>query len=180
LDFPVPPRHRTADILPADFVGSEDGTVYALDTAGRKLVVFPRVATVKTAISVGNQGKTAFFGDTNGFICAEICRWLSSLEGTCGTTSAARIASSPLLWVPACTFPSLPAKKAPLPTPTILATFRGTLVALDTASGKQIWQAYTINAPAKPTRQSARRAVFWPIGRSHLVAPPPTSNATSM
>jgi polyvinyl alcohol dehydrogenase (cytochrome) len=35
------------------------------------------------------------------------------------------------------------------------------VVALDTISGKQIWQAYTINEVAKPTRKSAQGVQYW-------------------
>jgi polyvinyl alcohol dehydrogenase (cytochrome) len=53
------------------FVGSEDGTVYALDSAtGCLWWSFKASATVKTAISIGNKGSTAFFGDTNGVVYA--------------------------------------------------------------------------------------------------------------
>ena len=51
------------------FVGSEDGRVYALDSAAGCMGWSCKAsATVKTAVRVGNQGNAAFFGDTNGFI----------------------------------------------------------------------------------------------------------------
>ena len=40
-------------------------------------------------------------------------------------------------------------------------TFRGSLVALDAASGKQIWKSYTISEPAKPTGKSAAGTPKW-------------------
>ena len=53
------------------YVGSEDGTVYALDAAtGCTWWSFRASTTVKTAISIGNVGQTAYFGDTNGYIYA--------------------------------------------------------------------------------------------------------------
>ncbi|MGB7863543.1 MAG: PQQ-binding-like beta-propeller repeat protein, partial [Candidatus Sulfotelmatobacter sp.] len=53
------------------FVGSEDGTVYALDsTTGCMWWSFKASATVKTAISIGNQGRAALFGDTDGYVYA--------------------------------------------------------------------------------------------------------------
>src|SRR5579862_3030468 len=53
------------------YVGSEDGTVYALDSAtGCLWWRYKASATVKTAVSVGNKGTLAFFGDTNGFVYA--------------------------------------------------------------------------------------------------------------
>lgn len=60
------------------FVGSEDGTVYALDSAtGCLWWNFRASTTVKTAISIGNHGTTAFFGDTNGNVYA-----LKSADGS--------------------------------------------------------------------------------------------------
>jgi polyvinyl alcohol dehydrogenase (cytochrome) len=53
------------------FVGSEDGSVYALDSAtGCVWWTFKAPATVKTAVSIGNHGQSAFFGDTNGNVYA--------------------------------------------------------------------------------------------------------------
>jgi len=81
------------------FVGSEDGTVYALDAAtGCSWWTFRASATVKTAISIGNNGHTAFFGDTNGYVYA-----ISTADGTLAwrvhpeAHQAARITGSPLL-----------------------------------------------------------------------------------
>jgi polyvinyl alcohol dehydrogenase (cytochrome) len=81
------------------FVGSEDGTVYALDSAtGCLWWRFRASATVKTAISVGEKGTTAFFGDTNGFVYA-----LKVADGSVvwkvhpDSHPAARITGSPLL-----------------------------------------------------------------------------------
>ena len=69
------------------FVGSEDGTVYALDAAtGCEGWVFHASATVKTAVSV-DRGN-AFFGDINGFcLCGACCGWLPCVEGTSGRAS---------------------------------------------------------------------------------------------
>lgn len=81
------------------FVGSEDGTVYALDSAsGCRWCSFKASATVKTAISVGEEGSVAFFGDTNGFVYAVKVSdgsiiWKVRPE----SHPAARITGSPLL-----------------------------------------------------------------------------------
>ena len=53
------------------FLGSEDGTVYSLDQAtGCIWWTFRASDTVKTAIAIGNDGRLALFGDTNGCLCA--------------------------------------------------------------------------------------------------------------
>src|SRR5215469_9462725 len=120
------------------FVGSEDGTVYALDAAtGCEWWAFHASSTVKTAISVGNQGHTAFFGDTNGFVYA-----VNVADGAVvwnvhpDLHPAARITGSPLLvgrrlYVPISSGEEGAAADPHYP----CCTFRGSLVALDTASG---------------------------------------------
>src|SRR5207249_9243157 len=40
-------------------------------------------------------------------------------------------------------------------------TFRGSVVALDTASGKQIWKTYAIDETPKPTRQGPQGVQYW-------------------
>jgi polyvinyl alcohol dehydrogenase (cytochrome) len=81
------------------FVGSEDGTVYALDAAtGCTWWTFHAPATVKTAVSIGNHGQAAFFGDTNGNVYAVAVSdgsllWKVHPE----SHTAARITGSPLL-----------------------------------------------------------------------------------
>ena len=146
------------------FVGSEDGTVYALDAAtGCTWWTFKASATVKTDISVGNRGTTAFFGDTNGFVYG-----LKVADGSVAwkvhpdAHPAARITGSPLLlgsrlFVPISSGEEGAAADARYP----CCTFRGSVVALDTASGKQIWRAYTIDQEPQPTRKSAQGVQYW-------------------
>ncbi|MBV8049998.1 MAG: PQQ-binding-like beta-propeller repeat protein [Acidobacteriaceae bacterium] len=138
------------------FVGSEDGTVYALDAAtGCIWWSFRASATVKTAVSIGNKGDTAFFGDTNGFVYA-----LKVSDGSVvwkvhpEPHPAARITGSPLLigtrlYVPISSGEEGAAADPHYP----CCTFRGSLVALDATSGKTDWQTYTIDEVAHPTRK---------------------------
>jgi polyvinyl alcohol dehydrogenase (cytochrome) len=146
------------------FVGSEDGTVYALDSAtGCLWWRFKASATVKTAVSIGNQGNAAFFGDTNGYVYA-----LKVSDGSVlwkvrpDSHSAARITGSPLLvggrlYVPVSSGEEGAAADPYYP----CCTFRGSVVALETASGKQIWRAYTLTEDPKPTRKSAQGVQYW-------------------
>lgn len=146
------------------FVGSEDGTVYALDAAtGCLWWSFKAAATVKTAISISQQGTAAFFGDTNGLIYAvKVADGSLIWKVQADSHPAARITGSPIrvgtrLYVPvssgeegASADPSYPC-----------CTFRGSIVALDTTSGKQIWKAYTIDEMPKPTRKSAQGVQYF-------------------
>ncbi|HEY6764542.1 MAG TPA: PQQ-binding-like beta-propeller repeat protein [Candidatus Sulfotelmatobacter sp.] len=146
------------------FVGSEDGTVYALDSASGCLWwMFKASATVKTAISIGNQGTTAFFGDTNGFVYAVRINdgsvvWRVHPE----PHSAARITGSPLLVGNRLYVPISSGEEGASADPSYpCCTFRGSVVALDICTGNQIWQAYTIPEAAKPTHQSSQGVQHW-------------------
>ena len=159
------------------FVGSEDGTVYSLDAAtGCTWWTFRASTTVKTAISIGNRGRTAFFGDTNGFVYA-----LNVADGSVvwkvhpDLHPAARITGSPLLvgtrlYVPISSGEEGAAADPHYP----CCTFRGSLVALDTTSGKQIWKAYTIDEVAKPSKKMQGVQYFGPSGAA--IWSPPTAD----
>ena len=139
------------------FVGSEDGTVYALDEAtGCIWWTFRAADTVKTAISVGKGGRSAFFGDTSGYVYAVDAAsgrqiWRVHPE----SHPASRITGSPLLagdrlYVPI----SSGEEGASADARYSCCTFRGSVVALDAATGKQVWKTYTIDEAARPTRRS--------------------------
>jgi polyvinyl alcohol dehydrogenase (cytochrome) len=146
------------------FVGSEDGTVYALDSAtGCLWWSFKASATVKTAISVGEKGSTVFFGDTNGFVYA-----LKVADGSVvwkvhpDPHAAARITGSPLLMGTRLYVPMSSGEEGAAADPNYpCCTFRGSVVALDTGSGKRIWSAYTIADAAQPTRKNAQGVQYW-------------------
>lgn len=146
------------------FVGSEDGAVYALDSAtGCMWWTFKASATVKTAISVGEKGTAVFFGDTNGFVYA-----VKVADGSLvwkvhpDAHPAARITGSPLLVGTRLYVPISSGEEGSAADPTYpCCTFRGSVVALDTASGKQLWQAYTIAAVPKPTNKNALGTQYW-------------------
>ena len=157
------------------FVGSEDGTVYALDSAtGCTWWTFRASATVKTAISIGNQGRNAFFGDTNGYIYAVNVSdgslvWKVHPE----SHPAARITGSPLLVSSRLYVPISSGEEGAAADPRYpCCTFRGSVVALDTLSGKTLWQTYTIDETPKPTRKSAQGVqYFGPAGAAVWSAP---------
>jgi polyvinyl alcohol dehydrogenase (cytochrome) len=157
------------------FVGSEDGTVYALDAAtGCLWWMFKASATVKTAISVGNGGKAAFFGDTNGFVYA-----LNVADGSViwqvhpEPHQAARITGSPLLHGNRLYVPISSGEEGASADPAYpCCTFRGSLIALDTATGQQVWKGYTIIGESKPTRKNSQGVqYFGPSGAAIWSAP---------
>jgi polyvinyl alcohol dehydrogenase (cytochrome) len=146
------------------FVGSEDGTVYALDSAtGCLWWMFKASATVKTAISIGNRGSAAFFGDTNGNVYALKVKdgsvlWQMHPEAH----AAARITGSPLLVGSRLYVPISSGEEGASADPAYpCCTFRGSVIALDTATGQELWKAYTIAEEPRPTRKSAQGAQYW-------------------
>lgn len=146
------------------FVGSEDGTVYALDSAtGCLWWTYKAPATVKTAISIGNKGTAAFFGDTNGVVYAVRVEDGSLLwQVRADPHPAARITGSPLLVGTRLFVPVSSGEEGASADPDYpCCTFRGSLVALDTASGKRIWKAYTIDETPKPTRKNAQGVQYY-------------------
>lgn len=157
------------------FVGSEDGTVYALNAAtGCTWWRFRASTTVKTAISVDRQGKTAFFGDTNGFVYAVKVAdgsqsWKVHPEGH----PSSRITGSPLLIGNRLYVPISSGEEGASADPKYpCCTFRGAVVALDASTGKTIWKSYMIDDPAKPTRKSAQGVQYYgPNGAAVWSAP---------
>src|SRR5581483_8016425 len=157
------------------FVGSEDGTVYALDAAtGCLWWMFKASATVKTAISIGNGGSAAFFGDTNGNVYALQVKdgsvlWQVHPE----PHQAARITGSPLLLDRRLYVPISSGEEGASADPAYpCCTFRGSVIALDTATGQQVWKAYTIDEAPKPTRKNAQGVqYFGPSGAAVWSSP---------
>jgi polyvinyl alcohol dehydrogenase (cytochrome) len=146
------------------FVGSEDGTVYAIDSAtGCLWWMFKASATVKTAVSVGNGGAAAFFGDTNGNVYA-----LKVADGSLlwkahpVSHPAARITGSPLLVGSLLYVPISSGEEGASADPAYpCCTFRGSIVALNTTSGRQIWKSYTIESTPRPTHKSSQGVQYW-------------------
>ena len=157
------------------FVGSEDGTVYSLDSAtGCQWWAFRAAGTVKTAISVAAKGDTAYFGDTNGYIYA-----LKTADGALvwrvhpESHPAARITGSPLLVGDRLYVPISSGEEGAAADPRYpCCTFRGAVVALDAVSGKQIWKTYTIDDTPRAVRKSRQGVQYWgPSGAAVWSAP---------
>ena len=158
------------------FVGSADGTVYSLDAqAGCVHWTFSASEGVRTAILISDDGKTAYFGDLHGIVYAVNAatgelRWKNHVD----EHPFAAITGSPKLvngrlYVPVSGGDETVSASNPK---FECCTFRGSLVALDAASGKQIWKTYTIPDAAKQTGQNAAGTkVFGPSGVSLWSSP---------
>ena len=145
------------------YEGSEDGTVYSLDArSGCIYWSYKAAATVKTAVSIGNGGGVAFFGDTEGNVYALTATGSVIWKRHVDPHPAARITGSPLLLDRRLYVPVSSGEEGSATDPHYACcTFRGSVVALDSDSGTQIWKAYTIPVSPHPTRKNALGIQLW-------------------
>lgn len=145
------------------FVGSADGSVYSLDArTGCIHWIYTAVSGVRVSPVIGNG--SVYFGDLRGNVY--------SLNAATGALNwKTRADAHPLAVITGS--PKLDAGRLYVPVSgrdeSIAATnpkyeccmFRGSVVALDAATGKQIWKAYAIPDEAKPTGQNKAGAKTW-------------------
>src|SRR4051794_29387892 len=144
------------------FVGGGDRKVYSLDArTGCAHWAFATDARVRTAISggppQGSDDRALYFGDVaanayavNASTGALI--WKSKLE----THPTARITGAPTLYAGVLYVPLSSIEEAVGSAKAYqCCTFRGSVVALDAATGKQLWKTYTIAEEPRPTKPSA-------------------------
>ena len=144
------------------FVGSRNGVVYALDTKTGCLVwAFEADAGVRSTPVVGNN--TLYFGDAHAQVYALDVntgqrRWKVKVEDHLDAMITGAVAfQNGRLYVPVS---SLEEGTAAIPNYEC-CTFRGSVVALDAGSGKQIWKTYTISQAAQRTGKTARGTQLW-------------------
>jgi polyvinyl alcohol dehydrogenase (cytochrome) len=152
------------------FVGSPGGKVYSLNAArGCINWYLDAGAQVRSAISIGKIDTVAgpvyaaFFGD------ARANAW--AVDATTGKQlwktkvddfSSARITSSPVFHEGRLYVGVASGEEATGGVPSYeCCRFRGSLVALDAATGKQIWKTYTIDEEAKPTKKNKVGTQLW-------------------
>jgi len=160
----------------AVFMGSQDGTVYALDIAsGCVHWTFKADAEVRSAVSVepgksgeDGSGPRAYFGDFVGQVYAVDARsgslvWKASLEDHHNVT----ITGSPKLHGNRLYVPISSSEWASAADPAYeCCTFRGGVAAFDTANGHMVWKNHTISEEPKPTgkRNSGGAEMWAPAG----------------
>ena len=155
------------------FMGSADGTVYSLDAlSGCIIWKFKAPTMVRTAISIGERG--AYFGDVNGVIYAlrpdsGALLWETRVD----SHPAARITGAPLLYSGRLFVPVSSGEEGSGMDPAYACcTFRGSVVALEIESGKQIWKSYIIPDTPRPTHRNAKGTQLWgPSGAAVWSAP---------
>jgi polyvinyl alcohol dehydrogenase (cytochrome) len=138
------------------FVGSQNGTVYALDAKSGCIVwTFAAHAGVRTSVSIGAAAATprgrrfvAYFGDQNGFVYA-----VDAGDGRLVWTVKAddhplvRLTGSPTLFEGRLYVPLSSYEEGGKPPGYACCTFRGGVLALDARTGERIWRAYSIPDP---------------------------------
>jgi polyvinyl alcohol dehydrogenase (cytochrome) len=159
------------------FTGSASGTVYALDAqTGCEYWRLDADAQVRTAPLVRRvRGRLLlFFGDTKAQVYAVEARsgkavWKMAVDAH----PMARITGSPAfledrLYVPVASAEEVPAGNPKYP----CCTFRGSVVALEAETGRQIWKTFMIpEAPAVTGKNSAGTDTFGPSGAAIWLTP---------
>ncbi len=159
------------------FVASVPGRVYALDLRdGCVFWTFDADTMVRTAVDVGTaDGATAaFFGDIGGNVYSVDAntgrlRWKRHVDDH----PAARVTGTPKLhagrlYVPVSSIEELVGADPKYP----CCTFRGSVVALDAATGEVAWKAYVIPEAPKPTRKNkVGTQLFGPSGAAIWSSP---------
>jgi polyvinyl alcohol dehydrogenase (cytochrome) len=161
------------------FVGGGDREVYALDAkTGCTRWAFKTEAMVRTAISFGPISGTdqsvVFFGDlyanayaVNALTGALI--WQTRVEDhLAAVITGAPTLYSGVLYVP------VSSKEEATGTPSTYqcCTFRGSVVALDSATGKPIWKGFTVPEAPRPTKRNAMGTqLYGPSGAAVWSAP---------
>jgi polyvinyl alcohol dehydrogenase (cytochrome) len=155
------------------FVGSQNGTVYALDArTGCIHWTFSATGGVRTAISIA--GGRAYFGDTSANAYAldadtGALVWSAKVD----EHPLARVTGSPALfegrlYVPVSSYEESQGADPQYP----CCTFRGSIVALEAVSGKAAWKTYLI--PSEPQRRGTSRSgtpLWGPAGSAVWSAP---------
>ncbi|HEX6894615.1 MAG TPA: PQQ-binding-like beta-propeller repeat protein [Bryobacteraceae bacterium] len=160
------------------FVGSSAGMIYSLDAkTGCVYWKYDAGATVRTAIEIGKPAGrnelVAYFGDTRSYAHAVDAAtgkalWKVRVEDH----SASRITGAPTfyngrLYVPVS---SIEEASAMLPT-YACCKFRGSVVALDGATGKQIWKSYSVTDPPKQYTDAKGKEQWGPAGAAIWSSP---------
>jgi len=145
------------------FIGSAGGKVYSLDAAtGCTYWSFEAASGIRSAITIG-PGDIAYFGDLHANVYA--------LEATTGKLvwktlveehPYARVTGGPKLYegrlyVPVASRDEWLSEDSRFE----CCKFRGSVVALDAKTGKQVWKTYTIAETPKPTGKSKGGTQLW-------------------
>jgi polyvinyl alcohol dehydrogenase (cytochrome) len=159
------------------YTGSRAGTVYSLDArTGCTHWTYEARGAVRAALSIAPMGGryAVWLGDSTATVyCLNAATGVEIWKTKVDEHPAAVITGSPVfhdgrLYVPVSSF-----EEASGTPPTYsCCKFRGSVVALEAATGKQIWKSYTIAEIPRPTRKNNRGVqLFGPSGAAIWSAP---------
>jgi polyvinyl alcohol dehydrogenase (cytochrome) len=148
------------------FVGSWGGKVYSLDaSSGCVHWFFDAGSGVRSAISIAESGSRhlAVFGDMAANVVALDAVtgqliWRTKIDDF----PVARVSASPTVYNGRIYVGVASGEEGAAAVPTYeCCRFRGSIVALDLATGKQIWKTFMIPDAPKPTKKNAVGAQLW-------------------
>ena len=152
------------------FVGSDNGYFYSLDAAsGCVYWSFQAKVGVRTAPVVGRvrgQGPSkyaVYIGDMRAGVYA-LDAWSGKLLWTARADNhlTARISGAPALYQGRLYVPVSSGEEAVSAVASYgCCTFRGSIVAYDAGSGRQLWKTYTIAEGLKPTKKNSSGVQLW-------------------
>jgi polyvinyl alcohol dehydrogenase (cytochrome) len=161
------------------FVGIDTGYVYSIDAAtGCVYWSYKAAAAVRTAISIG-PGRTegsalAYFGDQKGTAYAVNAQtgvevWKIRVD----PHPQSRLTGAPAIYQNRIYVPVASAEEPAALDPAYeCCTFRGSVVALDAFTGKQVWKKYMIADAPKKTGKNPKGTQLWaPSGAGIWSAP---------
>jgi polyvinyl alcohol dehydrogenase (cytochrome) len=158
------------------YVGGNDGTVYSLDLSSGCTVWATTGKSVRSGLVIGKAGSTAmvFYGDASGGVDALDARSGAFLwRRQADAHPAATITGTPSyfegrLYVPVSSSEEQARRRLDYE----CCTFRGSIVALEAATGRMIWQAYmAAQTPMPHGKTPEGRAIIGPSGMAIWSSP---------
>src|SRR5688572_15485569 len=155
------------------FIGSWGGKVYSLDAAsGCVHWYFDAGEGVRSAITVGpvsssaTARQAAFFGDGGANVYAlDAATGALIWKADVDSFPVARVSGSPTLHAGRLYVPLASGEEGAGASPTYeCCRFRGSVVALDAATGRQLWKTHMVNEPRPTTKNAVGTQMWGPSG----------------
>lgn len=160
------------------YVSSWEGDVFSLDArTGCIHWMIEAEAGVRSAVSLGQDASgnpVAYFGDLAANVyAADAASGKILWKGKADAYPLARITGSPALHAGRLYVPVSSREESMAADPKhVCCRFRGSVVALDAATGTQIWKTFTVSEEARPAQKSSAGVQSWgPSGAAVWVAP---------